>query len=165
MESSRRDLLNDMAESRSILKNNQNTYKPRFRFTRQAGKAFLKTGLCFYYEPMRKVMSILCVKIYKTHIKYSLWEWIENLFTQYSCIFYFWRFTLGLFFSLSSRTSHTYNRVGKAYFNLHWTITDWLCIMWIVPRFAKAPLSCRQTCRSPLGGTILAEQWHNVERR
>ena len=33
MESSRRDLLNDMAEHRSILKNNQNTHYPRFGFT------------------------------------------------------------------------------------------------------------------------------------
>jgi len=33
MESSRRDLLNEMAENRPILKNNQNTYLLRFRFT------------------------------------------------------------------------------------------------------------------------------------
>jgi len=33
MESSRRDLPNDMAEHRSILKNNQNTFLTRFGFT------------------------------------------------------------------------------------------------------------------------------------
>ena len=37
MESSRRDLLNDMAEHRSILKNNQNTYYPGFSFTPETG--------------------------------------------------------------------------------------------------------------------------------
>jgi len=50
MESSRRDLLNDMAEHRPILKNNQNTYHPRFGFTPKTGKEFLKTGFCFYCE-------------------------------------------------------------------------------------------------------------------
>jgi len=48
MESSRRDLLNDMAEHKSILKNNQNTYHPRFDFTPKIGIAFPKTGFCFY---------------------------------------------------------------------------------------------------------------------
>jgi len=33
MESSRRDLLNDMAERRPILKNNQNKHHPSFGFT------------------------------------------------------------------------------------------------------------------------------------
>jgi len=33
MENSRRDLLNDVAEHRPILKNNQTTYEPRFSFT------------------------------------------------------------------------------------------------------------------------------------
>ena len=46
MESSRRDLLNDMAEHRSILKNNQNTYYPRFSFTPKTGKE-VKTGVSF----------------------------------------------------------------------------------------------------------------------
>ena len=35
MESSRRDLFNDMAEPRSILKNNQNTVLPQFYFRTQ----------------------------------------------------------------------------------------------------------------------------------
>ena len=47
MESSRRDLSNDMAEHRSILKNNQNTYCPCFSFTPKAGIAFPKTGVLF----------------------------------------------------------------------------------------------------------------------
>jgi len=42
MESSRRDLLNDMAEHRPILKNNQNTYYPRFSSTLKIGTAFPK---------------------------------------------------------------------------------------------------------------------------
>jgi len=48
MESSRRDLLNDMAEHESILKNNQNTCHPRFGFTSKTSIAFPKTGCCFY---------------------------------------------------------------------------------------------------------------------
>jgi len=45
MENSRRDLLNDVAEHRSILKNNQNTFNPRFSFTPKAGIAFPKTSV------------------------------------------------------------------------------------------------------------------------
>jgi len=37
MESSRRDLSNDMAEHKPILKNNQNTHHPRFGFTPKTG--------------------------------------------------------------------------------------------------------------------------------
>jgi len=37
MESSRRDLFNDMAEHRPILKNNQKTYHPRFGLTPKTG--------------------------------------------------------------------------------------------------------------------------------
>ena len=44
--SSRRDLLNDMAEHRFILKNSQNTYYPRFS-TPKTGIAFPKTGVLF----------------------------------------------------------------------------------------------------------------------
>jgi len=47
MESSRREFLNDMAERRPILKNNQITY-PRLGFTPKTGIAFPKTGFCFY---------------------------------------------------------------------------------------------------------------------
>jgi len=46
MESSRRDLLNNMAEHKPILKNNQNTY-PRFVFTPKTGIAIPKTGFSF----------------------------------------------------------------------------------------------------------------------
>jgi len=48
MESSRRDLLNDVAGHRSILKNDQNTYYPRFSFTPKTGIAFPKRVFCFY---------------------------------------------------------------------------------------------------------------------
>jgi len=44
LESSYRDL-NDMAENRPILKNNQNTYHPQFGFTSKTGMAFPKTDL------------------------------------------------------------------------------------------------------------------------
>jgi len=47
MGSSRRDLLNDGAENKSILKNNQNTYYPRFSFTPRIGIAFPETGVLF----------------------------------------------------------------------------------------------------------------------
>jgi len=48
MESSRRDLLNDRAEHRPILKNNQNTYHHHFGFPPKTGEAFPKTGFCFH---------------------------------------------------------------------------------------------------------------------
>jgi len=47
MESSRRDLSNDMAEHKSILKNNQTTLCPRFSVTPKTGIAFPKTGVLF----------------------------------------------------------------------------------------------------------------------
>jgi len=51
MESSRRDLSNDMAEHRPILKNNRNTYHPRFvPPPPKKGKVFPKTAFCFYCE-------------------------------------------------------------------------------------------------------------------
>jgi len=50
MKCSRRYLLNDMAKQMPILKNNQNTYHPRFGFTPKIGITFPKTGFCFYCE-------------------------------------------------------------------------------------------------------------------
>jgi len=47
MESSRRDLFNDVAERRSISKNNQNTYYPRFSVTPKTDIAFPKTSVLF----------------------------------------------------------------------------------------------------------------------
>jgi len=47
MESSRRDLSNDMAEHRPILKNNKNAYHPRFSFTPNTVVALPKTGVLF----------------------------------------------------------------------------------------------------------------------
>jgi len=57
MESSRRDLLNDMAEHTPILKNNHNTYHSRFGFISKTGKAFPKTGFCFYCADAKKKFS------------------------------------------------------------------------------------------------------------
>jgi len=50
MESSRRDLLNHMAEPEhvTILENNQNTYHPFFDFTPKTGMAFPKTKVLFF---------------------------------------------------------------------------------------------------------------------
>jgi len=45
MERSRQGLSNDMAEHMSSLKNNQNTYYPRFSFTPKTGMTFPKTGV------------------------------------------------------------------------------------------------------------------------
>jgi len=47
MESSRQDLSNDMAERRSTLKNNENTFHPRFSFTLKTCLAFPETGFMF----------------------------------------------------------------------------------------------------------------------
>jgi len=47
MESSRRDLFNDMADG-PTLKTNQNTYHPRFGFTLETCMAFSKPGLLFF---------------------------------------------------------------------------------------------------------------------
>jgi len=50
MESTSRDLSNDMAEQMPILKNNLETYHFNIGFTLKTGIAFLKTRFCFYYE-------------------------------------------------------------------------------------------------------------------
>jgi len=47
MQSSRRDLFNDVAEHRAILKNNRNTYYPRFDFIPKTGIAFPEMGVLF----------------------------------------------------------------------------------------------------------------------
>ena len=58
MESSRRDLLNDMAEHRPILKNNQYTFYTRFGFIPKTGMAFSKIGVLFSpCSPKTSLMS------------------------------------------------------------------------------------------------------------
>jgi len=47
MESSRWDLLNDMAEHRSTLKIDQNTYHARFGFTPQNRRGITQNGVLF----------------------------------------------------------------------------------------------------------------------
>jgi len=59
MESSRRDLSNDMAKHRPISKNNQNTCHPRFGFTSKTGIASPKTQVCFYYVRKEKMQYFL----------------------------------------------------------------------------------------------------------
>jgi len=56
MESSRQDLLNDMAEHKPTLKNKQNTYQPRFGFTPKTGILFQR-GFVFTVKPL---FSLTC---------------------------------------------------------------------------------------------------------
>jgi len=64
MESSRRDLLNDMSEYRPILKNSQNTYHPRFGFTSKTGKEI----------PLNRVLFLLCCRF-----SFFLgWDFLKN---------------------------------------------------------------------------------------
>jgi len=62
-ESSRRDLLNDLAELRSILKKGQNTHYPRFSFTPETGIAFPKTS---------RVLFLLCARADGHSISYTV---------------------------------------------------------------------------------------------
>jgi len=59
MESSRRDLLNDIDEQRPILINNQNTYHPLYGLTPKTGLAFPKMGFVFtvWYLARRNLKS------------------------------------------------------------------------------------------------------------
>jgi len=59
METSRQDLLNDVAEHRSIVKNNQNTL-PSFQFhISKTGMAFPETGVCFYWaKPLKTICKL-----------------------------------------------------------------------------------------------------------
>jgi len=54
MESSCQDLSNDVAEHRSTLKNNQNTYYTRFGFIPKTGIAFPKTSVLFLLRTQPK---------------------------------------------------------------------------------------------------------------
>jgi len=65
MESSRRDLLNDMAEHLLILKNNQNTFHPRFGFTPKTSVAFPKRF--FFYCDRGSTMSIKDTQLTSLH--------------------------------------------------------------------------------------------------
>ena len=77
MESFRRDLLNDMAEHRPILKNNQNTYYPRFSFTPK-NRELPETGASFLRCHLEK-------KSWFTFIQKKSWEYLKpNLFLQSS---------------------------------------------------------------------------------
>jgi len=66
MESSRRDLLNDLAEHRPILKNNQNTYHSRLGFVSKTGIAFSKTGFCFYCADVRWTLCFYSPSLKRT---------------------------------------------------------------------------------------------------
>jgi len=57
MESSRRNLLNDWAEHRSILKNNQNMYHPPVGFTPKTGMADFPK--CFFFYWVRRSYFVL----------------------------------------------------------------------------------------------------------
>jgi len=51
---SRRELIIDGAEHRSILKNNQNTFYLRFSFTPKTGLSFPKTGVLFLLSSVER---------------------------------------------------------------------------------------------------------------
>jgi len=74
MESSRRDLLNDMAENSLTLKNNKNTYHSHFNFISKTGRsiAFPKTGFCCY--------GAIKSKTYKMSV-FQSWKAIRFQFT------------------------------------------------------------------------------------
>jgi len=55
MESSRRDLWNDMDEHMPFLKNNQNTYHPRFGSTPKSGMAFPKKGGFVFSKILKRI--------------------------------------------------------------------------------------------------------------
>jgi len=65
MESSRLDLMNDMAEHRPILKNNQNTYHHRFGFNKKqvalsiTGFVFTAKFPVFWYRCKQKSNSLV----------------------------------------------------------------------------------------------------------
>ena len=59
MKSSHRDLYNDVPEHKTILKNNENTYYPRFSCTPKTGIGLPKTGVLFllYHVPRSPRLS------------------------------------------------------------------------------------------------------------
>jgi len=63
MESSCRDLFNDMTELRPILKNDQNTYYARFGFTPKTGIAFPKMGV--FTVSLRAYNDLFCGSIFE----------------------------------------------------------------------------------------------------
>jgi len=76
MESSRRDLLSDMAEHRPLLKNNQNTYHLYFGFTPKTGIPFPKKGLCTVFT----VIALLRLRsAWRRNMKHERWK-IPNFF-------------------------------------------------------------------------------------
>jgi len=56
--SSRRELSIDVADHRATLKNNHNTYYPRFSFTPKPGAAFPKTGVLFLLCSKLKLTTV-----------------------------------------------------------------------------------------------------------
>jgi len=66
MESFRRDLYNDMAEHRPILKNYR-SYHPHFGFTPKIGIAFPKTGILFLLC-MEVKCCVVCWTLVRTFI-------------------------------------------------------------------------------------------------
>ena len=63
-ESSRRPLLNDMAEHRSILKNNQITYYPRYIFKPKKRRELPKHGVSFLLcNPLTKIHFFFNIKL------------------------------------------------------------------------------------------------------
>jgi len=78
MESSRRDLSNDMTEHKPSLKNNQNTYYPRFGFTPKTGMVFPNTGVLFLLGRKKNIVPreriLRQEKMFCRYIKIFFWS-------------------------------------------------------------------------------------------
>ena len=105
MESSSRNLLNDMAEHRHILKNRQNTYYSRFNFSPKTGIAF-PTGVLFLlctdtkFAKMKvswfecnTTFELDCTKLLPPIWFIIYWKFVECFKTRSSVLqtFHWWR--------------------------------------------------------------------------
>jgi len=95
MESSRRDLLNNMVQHKPILKNNQNMQHPRFSFPPKTGVAFSKTGVLFLLcscpdlqialiQPLRTTLGFWEETIFSWIMLVNLWG--DHLHLEIRCI-------------------------------------------------------------------------------
>jgi len=82
MESSRRDLLND--NDRHILKNNQNTYHPRFCYKPKTGIAFAK--MFFFLLCKRAILEFCYYRVHKAVLSSPASSWSARRHHNYSLI-------------------------------------------------------------------------------
>jgi len=106
MKSSRRDFSNDVGKHRSILKNNQNTYYPRFGFTPKTGIAFPKQVFSFYCDVKVFCLLQLSIVFYIGQILFRL------LFSDV------WDFFIFIFILFFSRQLSIVFDIGRTSFRL-----------------------------------------------